>query len=39
VLIGADGIHSTMRRHYYPEDEVRFGGQLMGAPRSNGAPF
>jgi 2-polyprenyl-6-methoxyphenol hydroxylase-like FAD-dependent oxidoreductase len=39
VLIGADGIHSTVRRHYYPEDEVRFGGQLMWRAAVEWSPF
>ncbi|MFJ2992846.1 flavin-dependent oxidoreductase [Pandoraea sp. NPDC087047] len=29
VLIGADGIHSVVRKHFYPDQTLRFGGQLM----------
>jgi 2-polyprenyl-6-methoxyphenol hydroxylase-like FAD-dependent oxidoreductase len=29
VLIGADGLHSTVRRHFYPDQPLRFAGQLM----------
>ena len=29
VLIGADGIHSVVRKHFYPNQTLRFGGQLM----------
>ncbi|CAN7313407.1 flavin-dependent oxidoreductase [Variovorax paradoxus] len=29
VLIAADGIHSVVRKHFYPEQELLFGGQLM----------
>ena len=39
ILIGADGIHSTVRRHYYPNDEVHFGGQLMWRAAVDWAPF
>jgi 2-polyprenyl-6-methoxyphenol hydroxylase-like FAD-dependent oxidoreductase len=39
VLIGADGIHSAVRRHYYPNDEVRFGGQLMWRAAVEWSPF
>jgi 2-polyprenyl-6-methoxyphenol hydroxylase-like FAD-dependent oxidoreductase len=39
VLIGADGIHSAVRRHYYPKDEVAFGGQLMWRAAVEWSPF
>jgi 2-polyprenyl-6-methoxyphenol hydroxylase-like FAD-dependent oxidoreductase len=29
VLVGADGLHSAVRRHYYPDQPLRFAGQLM----------
>ncbi|WP_414444410.1 flavin-dependent oxidoreductase [Burkholderia sp. 22PA0106] len=29
VLIGADGVHSVVRRHFYPDQPLQFGGQLM----------
>ncbi len=39
ILIGADGIHSAVRRHFYPNDEVRFGGQLMWRAAVDWTPF
>lgn len=39
LLIGADGIHSKVRRHYYPNDEVQFGGQLMWRAAVDWHPF
>jgi 2-polyprenyl-6-methoxyphenol hydroxylase-like FAD-dependent oxidoreductase len=39
VLIGADGIHSAVRGHYYPKDQVRFGGQLMWRAAVEWSPF
>lgn len=40
VLIAADGIHSTVRRSFYPsEGEPRFSGQLMYRGVSDGTPF
>ena len=39
ILIGADGIHSAVRRHFYPQDEVRFGGQLMWRAAVDWRPF
>ncbi|MCJ0766141.1 flavin-dependent oxidoreductase [Variovorax terrae] len=29
ILVGADGIHSVVRKHFYPDQPLRFGGQLM----------
>jgi 2-polyprenyl-6-methoxyphenol hydroxylase-like FAD-dependent oxidoreductase len=29
VLVGADGLHSTVRRHHYPDQPLRFAGQSM----------
>ena len=39
VMIGADGIHSTVRRHFYPDQELRFGGQLMWRSAVVAPPF
>ena len=39
ILIGADGIHSAVRRHFYPADQVHFGGQLMWRAAVSWTPF
>jgi 2-polyprenyl-6-methoxyphenol hydroxylase-like FAD-dependent oxidoreductase len=40
VLIAADGVHSSVRRHFYPnEGGPRFSGQLMYRGVSDGAPY
>lgn len=40
VLIAADGVHSTVRKHFYPQEgEPRFSGQLMYRGISDWAPF
>ena len=40
VLIAADGVHSTVRRHFYPhEGEPRFSGQLMYRGVSDWTPY
>ena len=39
VLIGADGIHSAVRRRFYPADQVHFGGQLMWRAAVSWTPF
>ena len=40
VLIGADGIHSTVRRQLYPnEGEPRFGGQILWRFAIESEPF
>jgi 5-methylphenazine-1-carboxylate 1-monooxygenase len=40
VLIGADGIHSTVRRQLYPEEgEPRFAGQLLWRAAIDAEPF
>ena len=39
ILIGADGIHSTVRRHFYPDDTLHFGGQLMWRAAVDWTPF
>jgi 2-polyprenyl-6-methoxyphenol hydroxylase-like FAD-dependent oxidoreductase len=40
VLIGADGIHSTVRAAFYPEEgPPRFGGQLMWRAAVEAPPF
>ncbi|MBL6458870.1 flavin-dependent oxidoreductase [Belnapia sp. T6] len=39
VLVGADGLHSAVRRHYYPDQALRFAGQLMWRGLSEGPAF
>lgn len=40
VLVGADGIHSTVRRHFYPnEGEPRFARQLLWRSACDAEPF
>lgn len=39
VLVGADGIHSAVRRHFYPEQALRYGGQLMWRSAVEAEPF
>ena len=39
VLVGADGLHSAVRRHFYPGQAPRFGGQLMWRGSSGGPAF
>lgn len=39
VLIGADGIHSVVRRHFYPDQGLQFGGQLMWRCAVTASPF
>jgi 5-methylphenazine-1-carboxylate 1-monooxygenase len=39
VLVGADGLHSVVRRHYYPDQALRFGGQLMWRGSFEGPAF
>lgn len=39
VLVGADGIHSVVRKHFYPDQTLRFGGQLMWRCAVPAAPF
>jgi 2-polyprenyl-6-methoxyphenol hydroxylase-like FAD-dependent oxidoreductase len=39
VLVGADGLHSAVRRHFYPGQAPRFGGQLMWRGSSAGPAF
>ncbi len=40
VLIGADGIHSAIRKMFYPDEGLpRFGGQIMWRGISRVAPF
>ena len=29
ILVASDGLHSVVRKHFYPEQRLRFGGQLM----------
>jgi 2-polyprenyl-6-methoxyphenol hydroxylase-like FAD-dependent oxidoreductase len=40
VLVGADGIHSTVRRHLYPEEgEPRFARQILWRAAIDAEPF
>ena len=40
LLVGADGIHSTVRRHFYPtEGQPRFAHQLMWRAAVDAEPF
>jgi 5-methylphenazine-1-carboxylate 1-monooxygenase len=40
VLVGADGIHSCVRRHFYPgEREPQFSGRLLWRGVTEGEPF
>jgi len=40
ILVGADGIHSTVRRHFYPnEGEPRSGGQVLWRGAVDCEPF
>lgn len=39
VLIGADGIHSVVRGHFYPRQTLKFGGQLMWRCAAPARPF
>ncbi len=40
VLIGADGIHSRVRRHFYPdEQEPQFSGKVLWRGVTEGEPF
>ncbi len=40
VLIAADGVHSTVRRHFYPQEgDPRFSGQLMYRGVSDWTPY
>jgi 2-polyprenyl-6-methoxyphenol hydroxylase-like FAD-dependent oxidoreductase len=39
VLIGADGLHSVVRQSFYPDQELRFGGQLMWRGAVVAKPF
>ena len=40
VLVGADGIHSTVRRRLYPDEgEPRFAGQLLWRAATDAEPF
>lgn len=39
VLIGADGIHSAVRRHFYPDQGLQYGGQLMWRCAVPASPF
>jgi 2-polyprenyl-6-methoxyphenol hydroxylase-like FAD-dependent oxidoreductase len=40
VLLGADGIHSTVRRTFYPDEgDPQFGGQILWRGMTRQAPF
>lgn len=40
VLVGADGIHSRVRRHFYPDEkEPQFSGKLLWRGVTEGEPF
>ena len=40
LLIGADGIHSAVRRYFYPQaDSLRFSGRMLWRAITDGAPF
>ena len=39
VLIGADGLHSVVREKFYPDQEIRFGGQVMWRSAIEAKPF
>lgn len=39
ILIGADGLHSTVRGHFYPEQTLHYAGQLMWRTSVPDAPF
>ena len=39
IAIGADGFHSTIRRQYYPDEEVQFGGINMWRGVTRRDPF
>ena len=39
VLVGADGLHSAVRRHHYAEQPLRFAGQLMWRSSFDGPAF
>ncbi|WP_217558657.1 flavin-dependent oxidoreductase [Streptomyces sp. GbtcB6] len=39
VLIGADGLHSVVRKHFYPVQPLRYGGQLMWRSAAETEPF
>lgn len=39
ILIGADGIHSVVRKNFYPEQTLKFGGQLMWRCAVPASPF
>jgi len=39
VLVGADGLHSAVRKHFYPIQPLRYGGQLMWRSAVETEPF
>ncbi|OZI50288.1 flavin-dependent oxidoreductase [Bordetella genomosp. 5] len=40
VVVGADGIHSALRRQFYPQgDEPRFSGRMLWRAVTDGAPY
>jgi 2-polyprenyl-6-methoxyphenol hydroxylase-like FAD-dependent oxidoreductase len=39
ILVGADGLHSTVRGHFYPDQKLHYAGQLMWRTSVPDAPF
>ncbi|NYT59365.1 flavin-dependent oxidoreductase [Alcaligenaceae bacterium] len=40
LLIGADGIHSAVRKHFYPQgDALRFSGRMLWRAITDGEPY
>lgn len=39
ILVGADGLHSVVRQHFYPDQRLEFGGQLMWRGAVTAPPF
>ncbi len=39
IAIGADGFHSAIRSHYYPDEDIKFGGINMWRGVTRRAPF
>jgi 2-polyprenyl-6-methoxyphenol hydroxylase-like FAD-dependent oxidoreductase len=39
ILIGADGLHSLVRGHFYPDQKLHYGGQLMWRTAVPATPF
>ena len=39
ILVGADGLHSTVRGHFYPDQKLHYAGQLMWRAAVAAPPF